>query len=235
MNDAPDFDQLRTAAESVGLACRGGFHPEPADGVPPFAPGTAVGTVVLLGFVGGDQWPAFARSPEYADSRPDPLDRWSRRLIDALGKRVGARSLYPSEGPPWLPFQRWATRAEAVYFSPLGLLVHVDWGLWHSYRGALALRERLSMPSRDPRPNPCNQCAAKPCLRTCPVGAVAPRSFDHHACVQHVLSRAGSDCLRAGCRARRSCPVGESHRVELPQSEFHMRAFVRGMDGGEAG
>ena len=31
--------------------------------------------------------------------------------------------------------------------SPLGILIHPDWGLWHSYRGALAFRERLDLPA----------------------------------------------------------------------------------------
>ena len=228
MARAPDFDDLRSDADSVGLACRGGFHPDAADNVPQFTDGDAAATVILFGFTAGEQWPSFARSPEFADGGPDPLDRWSRRLIDALAAPIGARSLFPSDGPPWLPFQRWATKAEAVHFSPLGLLVHPDWGLWHSYRGALALRERLRLPVLDQRPSPCAVCATKPCLSACPVGAVQPGRFEHPACVGYVASSAGADCRRAGCRARRSCPVGERHRYSAEQAGFHMRAFVRG-------
>ena len=37
-------------------------------------------------------------------------------------------------------------RAEAVAPSPLGILIHPDYGLWHAYRGALAFAERLALP-----------------------------------------------------------------------------------------
>jgi len=67
---------------------------------------------VLVGFVGSENWPAFAASPEAADGAPDPLDRWSSRLITAIAGSVGASPLFPFGGPPFLPFQRWAQRAE---------------------------------------------------------------------------------------------------------------------------
>jgi len=124
MNDVPSIDELRHAVRMSGLAWRGAFHPQPGDAVPPLADGSPAGTLVLLGFVGGGQWPAFAASAEAGDGRPNPLDRWSRRLVDALAARCGAAALYPSDGPPWWPFQRWAMRAEAVHVSPLGILIH---------------------------------------------------------------------------------------------------------------
>src|SRR4030095_137820 len=49
---------------------------------------------------------------------------------------------------------RWAMRAEAVAPSPLGILIHPDYGLWHAYRGALAFAERLALPPRGARPLP---------------------------------------------------------------------------------
>ncbi len=233
MSEVPEFSLLCATAAGAGLACRGAFHPEASDDVPPLRDGVPTATLVLFGFVRGEQWPAFTRSNEFADRQPGPLDRWSRRLIDALGAPLGARGLYPSDGPPWLPFQRWATKAEAVHVSPLGLLVHPDWGLWHSYRGALALRERWQLPAVDRRPSPCDECAAQPCLSTCPVDAVQPQRFNHRSCALHVGSDDGSDCLHAGCRARRSCPVGQRHRYGDHQAEFHMRAFLRGAEDGE--
>ena len=228
---ALSIEELRGAAESTGLALRGGFHPEPKDGVPPLPDGDAALTVVLLGFTGGRQWPVFAASKEYADGRPNALDRWSRRVIDALGSHYGAVGRYPWGGPPWLPFQQWARRAEPVYGSPLGILIHPDYGLWHSYRGALCFRTRLALPEPDRRPSPCDCCAAKPCLGTCPVGAVAADRFNHRACAGHVASTAGADCVALSCRARRSCPVGASYRYGAAQSRFHMQAFVGAQNG----
>ena len=223
---AAGLDALRADAVALGLAFRGAFHPQPADAVPALPDGTAATTVVLLGFAGSGQWPVFAASPEFADGRPDPLDRWSRRLIGTLAARHDGVALYPSDGPPWLPFQRWATRAEPVHFSPLGILIHPDFGLWHAYRGALALRIRLALPAPDRRPSPCDSCPDRPCLTSCPVNAVAPQRLDHRACASHVASSAGLDCLRLACRARRSCPVGAAHRYGPGQAEFHMAAFI---------
>ncbi|HLI11476.1 MAG TPA: hypothetical protein VKY65_07725 [Alphaproteobacteria bacterium] len=217
--------EIRHRIEKSGLAYRGAFHPEPSDSVPPMADGAATETMVLLGLIGGGNWLAFADSPEARDGERNPLDRWSRRLIDGLASALGAVALYPFGAAPAFPFQRWAQKAEPVHPSPLGLLIHPDWGLWHSYRGALAFRERLALPAPDRRPSPCAGCADKPCLATCPVEAFAPRGYDVAACIRHLDAPAGRDCLDLGCRARRACPIGAAYRYKRAQAEFHMRAF----------
>lgn len=215
------FDRIAEGAVAAGLALRGAFHPAAADGVP-----SAPGTLVMLGLVGRTQWPAFAASPEASDGCAHPLDRWSRRVIDGLASELGAVALYPFGGPPWLPFQRWAMQAEPVHRSALGMLIHPDWGLWHSYRGALAVAERLALPERVDRPSPCDTCAAKPCLSACPVGAFTIERYDVDACASHLRSIAGKDCVELGCRAREACPVGANHRYGRDQASFHMRAFL---------
>jgi hypothetical protein len=226
MNGVPSLDVLRRDVRRSGLAWRGAFHPGPDDALPPAA-GAAVGTLVLLGFVGGGEWPAFAASREHADGLPNPLDRWSRRVIDALGARHAATALYPSDGPPWLPFQRWAMRAEAVYPSPTGILIHPDFGLWHAYRGALAFPVHLDLPAPDRRPSPCSTCSERPCEHTCPVSAISGAGYHHAVCAAHVAAVEGGDCREQGCRARRACPVGAAYRYGAGQAAFHMRAFLR--------
>lgn len=215
------LEQIAKSAAAVGMALRGAFHPTADDGVP-----TGPGTLVLLGFIGKGQWPAFAASPEASDGRANPLDRWSRRVIGALANTLAAAALYPFEGPPWLPFQRWAMKAEPVHRSPLGMLIHPDWGLWHSYRGAIAFAERLALPERIHRPSPCKACTARPCLTACPVGAFTPKGYDVGTCAAHLRHAAGKDCLDLGCRARDACPVGADHRYARDQASFHMRAFL---------
>ncbi|HTJ63870.1 MAG TPA: hypothetical protein VL899_08665 [Alphaproteobacteria bacterium] len=217
-----DIGAIGDHVAAAGLAFRGAFHPAPDDMAPP-----GTGTLVLVGFTGQHEWPAFSDSPEASDGRPDPLDRWSRRVIGATAGDLGATALFPFGGPRFLPFQRWAMKAEPVRPSPLGILIHPDWGLWHAYRGALAFAERLSLPPPDTRPSPCDSCAAKPCLSACPVDAFGPAGYDVPACVRHIASPAGSDCMGGGCLARRACPIGVVHRHAPEQARFHLSAFLR--------
>jgi hypothetical protein len=219
------LEQVIDLCQASGLAYRGAFYPESTDSVPPLPDGTSAATLLLAGSIGSAAWPVFAASPEAADGRPDPLDRWSRRIIDGIAAECGAVALYPFGGPPYLPFQLWARKAEPVHASPLGVLIHPDWGLWHSYRGALAFRERLDVPPRDERPSPCDSCVEKPCLSACPVGAFAVGRYDTESCVRHIGAPAGRDCIDLGCRARRACPIGAAHRLAPEQAAFHMRAF----------
>jgi hypothetical protein len=202
-----------------GLIPRGAFHPDPADGVPPSA-----GTVVLVGNAGPAMWQAFARDRR---DEANPLDAWTRSVLTAAARDLGAVTvLFPFDGPRPYPFQRWAMKADAVHSSPIGVLVHPDFGLWHAYRGALAFAGTLALPPRDGRASPCESCANRPCLSACPVSAFRPGAYDVPACAGHLTSHAGSDCLTGGCLARRACPVGRDYIYEPAQAAFHMEAFL---------
>ena len=213
-----DYAAVESVVAAIGLICRGGFHPRPEDGVP----GDAA-TIVLVGNAGPSMWRAFARARR---DEADPLDAWCRRVLTEAAGVLDADVLFPFGGPPFLPFQRWAQRAEAVHPSPLGILIHPDFGLWHGYRGALVFARRLALPARDRRPSPCTTCDDKPCLTACPVGAFADDGFDAAACAGHVTSDRGGDCLDLGCRARRACPVGRDYRYEPDQARHHMDGFL---------
>ena len=215
------LDEVKAAAAAAGLACRGGFHPQ-ADDLPP---GEAAGTLVMLGFTGSRQWPVFAAAPEYADGRPHPLDRWSHRVISALARDFGAKAYFPFTAPP-APFIRWAQKAEAVFPSEIGMLIHPEFGLWHAWRGALAFKEAFALPPREARPRPCDTCTDKPCLAACPVGAMRGAGvYDLARCGAHIRRAEGADCVDEGCRARRACPVGAAFRYGPEQASFHMRSF----------
>jgi len=197
---------------------------------------TDAGTVVLLGFTGSARWSVFQDSLEARDGLPHPLDRWSQRVIGALASELGAADFYPSGSPSSpLPFQRLARRCEPVHPSPIGLLIHETYGLWHAYRGGLCLHERIALPPSPPAASqpasPCERCPDRPCLSDCPVSAFKNGSFDLDACVSHVLSAAGTDCRDNGCLARRACPVGPQFRYAPPQAYFHMRAFLQAVAG----
>lgn len=231
---ALDLAGLTAQAQALGLAVRGACAIRAGEytalpGVP------QDGTLVLLGFTGGEQWPAFRASAETRDGAPDALDRWSRRVIDGLAGRVGARAVYPGDRPA-LPFQQLALRSEPVAASPLGLLLHPRFGLWHAYRGALwfaGVATATAMPLEGARPRPplCESCVTRPCRSGCPVGAFGAAGFDVAACVAHLQSREGEECRLRGCLARRACPVGAAYRYGDDQQAFHQAAFLRSMHG----
>lgn len=199
------------------LSAFGAFHPAPQDKAPP---GTE--TLILLGPQEPGFWPMFTASPEMQDGAPDPLDRWSQRVITALASEVGAEAYFPFGGPPFQPFIRWAHASGQAHQSPVGLLVHDRAGLMLSYRGALAFTERLDLPP--PPPSPCLTCADKPCRVACPVDAFGQGFYDVPTCKAD-LDRAGNDCMARGCAVRRACPISQSHGRHEAQSAFHMEAF----------
>lgn len=217
--------EVEAALRARGLEPRGAFHPAASDGVSALPDGRPVGTLVLAGNVGASLWASFARERR---AEPDPLDRWSAGVLGAIAARFDAGVVLPGDGPPRPPFQRWAQRAESVHPSPLGLLIHPDHGLWHAYRGALALSERLALPARDTRESPCASCRERPCLAVCPVDAFTTAGYDDAACAAHLEAGTGGACFESACLARAACPVAREHRYPPEQARFHMSAFLRG-------
>lgn len=220
---------IDSALRDAGLVLRGAFHPVAADGVPPLADGTIPRTLVLAGQVGASHWEAFSRDRR---DEPDPLDRWAARALGAVAARFGAYVILPGDGPPFAPFQRWAQRAEPVHASPLGLLIHPEFGLWHAYRGALAFAEPIELPPReDTRASPCETCVDRPCLGACPAGAFAGGALDAAACTAHLDSGIAEACFEAGCLARAACPVGVGRRYPPGVARFHLSAFAAAAAG----
>ena len=220
------YDAIAAAVEGAGLRVRGGFHPEPEDGVPRLCAGTDAATLILVGNVGSGVWKPFAAAG-FIGRAEHPLDDWSREVVSKLGRDLGAEPLFPFGGPPFLPFIRWALRADTVWPSVMGPLIHPRYGLWHAYRGALSFPERFDLPPPDPAARrPCDDCAERPCLAPCPVGAVREGAFDAAGCADWLTERPGCECREAGCLARRACPVGSAHAYEPAHAAFHMTAFA---------
>ena len=217
------YAEAAAAIEQSGLAAHGAFGLADDERQGRLA---EVATIALVGLAGRRGWAAFAASPEAQDGAADPLDRWSRRVIDGLAAELGAVALYPFDGPPHWPFQRWARRAAPMHVSPLGLLIHSRDGLWLGYRGALAFAERLAVPPPEAAASPCEACIARPCLSACPVGAFADAGYDVTACAGHLNHPAGRACMAGGCLARRACPVGAENAQQPAQAAFHMGAFL---------
>ena len=169
--------------------------------------------------------PAKGREPggeHQSDGKPDPVDRWSRRTIGTIACDLGAKALFPFGGPPYHPFYRWALKSGRIWDSPVRLLVSADQGLMVSFRGALALKERVDLPA--PTAKPCEDCE-KPCLTACPADALNGNGYDVPACHVFLDTPAGQPCLSQGCEVRRACPVSQGYARLTEQSAYHMRRF----------
>ena len=215
------------------LAARLGEHGLYLRGVAELQPGEAEAydlppaarQIALVGNIGSSYWPAFRTSAEFGDGAADPLDRWSRRIAETIAEEFALQALYPFEGPPYLPFQRWAARAEGLAQSPLGIMIHPQHGLWHSYRFAL-LGNRFDHESAPPATSPCVVCSDQPCLRQCPVDAFDGKAYAADACAGYLQSTPGAECHALGCMARFACPVAPGLRYLPEQGRFHLRAFL---------
>lgn len=199
--------------------------------------GEPVSAICLIGHAGSELWPMFEAWHRQHSGIADPLDSWSKATINPIAAAVGGEAVFPSD-KPWHPFQQWAMVAEGLKPSPLGLLIHPDYGLWHGYRGAILFGERarsgLSIPdcgkpgdaSDSAAFHPCDTCIDKPCLSACPVEAFTPAGFAAADCRCYLKSEAGRNgCMHSGCLARDACPVGREYRYNAEQIRFHMAAF----------
>ena len=212
------LEEIEARLAAHHMAIFGGFHPRPEDGAP-----NGCQTLVLLGPREPGFWDHVNAQAEFDDGAPDPLDRWSRRVIGRLACDLGGKALFPFGGPPHRPFIAWAIATGRAWSSPVGLLLHDQAGLMVSYRGALALPERVALPPT-PQQAPCTPCP-RPCVTACPVGALDAATYDVAACHAFLDTQDGRDCLDQGCRARRACPVSETYGRRPAQSAFHMRSF----------
>jgi hypothetical protein len=182
--------------------------------------------VVLVGNGGAAYWAQFElwRQAQPKDLH-NPLDSWSRQVLETIAQRVNARVLMPNDRP-FAPFQQWAMRAEKLLPSPLGLLVHPVYGLWHAYRGALLFDVDILIQHVEEMIHPCRVCIGKPCLNSCPVDAFSDAGFAYESCLSHVRGPNGQACRQGGCLARNACPVGVEWRYPAQVQAYHQKAFA---------
>ncbi|MEC7257464.1 MAG: ferredoxin, partial [Pseudomonadota bacterium] len=172
-------------------------------------------------------WDHLQAAPEALDRAPDPVDRWSTRVVGALAAQFGALAEFPFGGPPYAPFIRWAIDSGRAFQSPVGMLVHDSVGMMISYRGALRLPRVIATPPPH-RASPCPACTA-PCTSACPVGALSGDApYNLAACHAYLDTPAGQECMVNGCAVRRVCPVSAGagrQPAQSAQSAHHMKAF----------
>lgn len=210
------LDRVQALAAQHHLVILGGFN---CGDEPDLPAGTQ--SLILLGPAEPGYWSHIKTTPEFIDGGVDPIDRWSQRVIGTLADEVGATALFPFGGAPYHPFFSWALRTGRIWQSPVRLLVHDQYGLMVSFRGALALPTSISLP---PTANVCDTCPA-PCLTACPAEALTAQGYDVPRCHQFLDTTGGTDCMNSGCAVRRACPLPLGRARLAEHSAYHMGIF----------
>ena len=179
-------------------------------------------TAILIGPDEPFFWDIFKKSKEFNSLVKNPLNKWSKRIIDRIAKKFSGTAFYPFQNNPIIPFYQWALNTGKFWESPVKLLVHERRGLMVSFRGAIAFENRNNFNIQEKK-SPCLSCSA-PCLRACPVNAFKNNKYDVKSCMQFIKNSENSICMD-GCLVRRGCPIGQSYR-KIEQSRFHMKHFI---------
>jgi hypothetical protein len=227
--DGDGREQPGAALARAGFRLVGHFAAIPADHVPDIAQGRPARALILVGSLSDELFAPFRESPEAADDRPDPLDRYTRRALGGIAGGLGLGIVFPFEGPPYFPFQRWALRTGGFSQSPMGVLAHRTFGPWIGLRAALLSPEPVEGPDAAEEPGPCGTCLEKPCISACPAGALRdaapPASYDVPRCLAHLRAEPQATC-HTGCLARRACPYGHEYAQSRDAAALHMKAFL---------
>lgn len=222
---------ISDALKTHGLICFGGL--EITADICASASENMIGKKgLLIGNFGKTMWQVFSKSPEFRDHARDPMNRWTKRVLDDIAGALGARVVYPFDEPYW-PFQKLAQKAANVQPSPLGILIHSKFGLWHAFRGLIVFDDTAEYESQikaltvhaDSLIHPCESCFEKPCLNACPVGAFTGERLDVKSCFAHLDGGNTPDCMQLGCQARCACPIAKEHQYDDAQMKFHMQSY----------
>ena len=219
------FGSTRSVLSEAGLNLFGVLSIERYDAEVPAAWRSAAElpaarSAVLVGAAGRALFAAFGRAPEAGLAR-DPLDHYTRRVVEAAVSPLAGRALFAFErrGERFADFVALGRAAGLGAPSRLGLLLHPEYGPWMSLRALLLLP--LALPE-SPALNgfePCRGCPAA-CSRACPGAALAAERFDISRCA--ATRRRAPGCARK-CDARRACVFGTEHRYDDFAEAHHMR------------
>lgn len=176
---------------------------------------------------GGRALFAAFRASREAQLDADPLDAYTRRVVEAAAARLGApaRALFAFEqrGGGFADFVALGRAAGLGAPSRLGLLLHPVYGPWMSIRAVLLTSRSVPETPALRDFAPCDGCPA-PCAEACHGSAVGPARFDVEACA---AARRREPACRLRCDARRACIVGPEHAYDADAEAHHMRAAAR--------
>ena len=191
-------------------------------------------SVILIGFAGRSFWVVLQRflseNPEFRDTREDRIDDYTLLQFKSASKilddeKVNYWMAFPfgSSGPT-LDFSKLGELGGVGVKSLMGILIHPEYGLWVSLRGAIITDLEFSQYD-EPLPsfNPCPHCH-KPCISVCPASTVSENGWDYNACMKFRIS---TDTCRNNCASRRACPYGNEHQYSEEQLSHHHKFVLK--------
>lgn len=185
--------------------------------IAPLCEGRDATRLLLIGHAGRRLWSELCAAGISSD---DPIDDYSisvvERWCEAEFPTWRFRRLYPGDDAPGL--QQLGRLAGWHHPSPFMLGIRPGWGTWFAYRVVLITDAPLEPTAPVVEPSPCDACADKPCVTSCPARAMEDGIFELQRCVDHRLTD-GSPCADR-CLARLTCPIGTEHRY-VPEQIRH--------------
>ncbi len=202
------------------------LQPDSDENLPTLNSGKPVKSLLIVGNAGSEIWPKFSRGWQQFQAS-DPLDYWTESKLREVATAYDFGVIFPFEGSPYYPFQRWALKSNIFSQSPLGVLIHKTYGPWLAFRGAFLSSEVIHFSQDSGDTELCKSCVDKPCLTVCPVDAVSlDNGYDASACRAYLRSESEAEC-HIGCKARCACPYGKNFRYDSNHARFHMSAFLK--------
>ena len=176
--------------------------------------------LLLAGHGGKAMWTALQAS-EFRD-RPDPVDSFSAdEVIHWLAETCPGANyeiIYPT--PDYTaPLQQLGKLAGWHHDSPFRIGINNRWGTWFAYRVAVLVDADLPITEPEDWGSPCDDCTGKPCIATCPAGAVSDKERMLERCMDYRLTES-SNCAHQ-CLSRLACPIGREHRYSPEQMRYH--------------
>jgi hypothetical protein len=170
--------------------------------------------LILIGHAGKALWNAVKVSGIGSEN---PIDDFSVKTVEQwFASHFPSHAhevIYPGDIPVGL--QALGKIAGWHHASPLMLGIQQKWGTWYAYRVAMLTDTNLLPSNPSPSESPCNRCAQKICIASCPGAALAGGTLALDKCISY--RKAPSSRCQATCLARVSCPVGSDHRYDEDQ------------------
>lgn len=165
--------------------------------------------LILIGHAGKRLWEAVRQSGIGSE---DPIDDFTVRTVRQWFAECQPHNaydiLYP--GTNQIGLQRLGQLAGWHHATPFMVGIDPKWGTWYAYRAVVIADTRFEPTMPIESTSTCNTCTRKPCIPSCPAGALEDGRFDLAKCIAY-RKQDGSGC-KATCLARLCCPVGSEHR-----------------------